>query len=285
MLLQDFSPSPALRWYVKCFRILHFCFDPLQSIPYKAYPPKPEQTLHFFLKEPFCIKTKNQGTLHPPSILFKAQQTALINQLTQHDFIDVQIVFQPSAIFQLTGIPATVLTNQFLDATVIFPTTIQSTFSQLQEAKDYAELIRIAEVFTSSLVQKTKKKTVLLDAVCELMVKHQGNVSMDWLAEQACYSTKQFKRQFAERVGLNPKTYARILRLNRAYNFRNCFPKKNWNTIAAQCGYTDYQHLAKDYKEFNGVTPAELHNLENRSPESELGLSKGIYRSRFVASF
>jgi hypothetical protein len=158
MLLQDFLPSPPLRWYVKCFRILHFCFDPLQSIPYKAYPPKPEQTLHFFLKEPFCIKTKSQGTLQPPSILFKAQQTALINQLTQHDFIDVQIVFQPTAIFQLTGIPATELTNQFLDATLIFPTTIQSTFSQLQEAKDYAELIRIAEVFTSSLVRRRRRK-------------------------------------------------------------------------------------------------------------------------------
>lgn len=250
MLLQDFLPSPALRPYIKCFRILDFCFDPLQPVPCKAYPPKPEQTLHFFLKEPFRIETKNQGTLYPPSILFKAQQTLLIHQFPCHDFIDVQIVFQPTAVFRLTGIPATELTNQFLDATLIFPTNIQSTFYQLQEAKEYMELIRVAEVFTFDLIRKTKEKTLLLDAACEQMGNHHGNVYMDWLAKQACYSIKQFKRKFAERVGLNPKTYARILRMNRAYDIRNCFPDKSWNSIAARCGYTDYQHLAKDYKEF-----------------------------------
>ena len=284
MLLQDFLPSPVLRSYVKCYRILHFCFDPQQPVPYKLYPPKPEQTIHFFLKEPFLIGTKSQGTVHPPSILFKAQQTSLVNQLTQHDYIDVQIVFQPTAVFQLTGIPATELTNQLLDATLIFSPGIQSTFSQLQEAKEYVDLIRIAEVFISNLVQKAKKKTLLVDAACEQMVSHHGNVTMDWLAKQACYSMKQFKRQFAERVGLNPKTYAKILRLNRAYNIRNCLPYKSWEAIAVQCGYTDYQHLTKDYKEFNGLTPAELHSLENRSPESVLGLAKHIYRSRFVDS-
>jgi AraC-like DNA-binding protein len=284
MLLKDFLPSPALRLYVKCFRIIHFCFDPLQPVPYKAYPPKPEQTLHFFLKEPFLIETKERSKYQPPSILFTAQQTSLANHFTEHNFIDVQIVFQPSAVFQLTGIPATELTNQFLEAKLIFPTTVQSTFFQLREATDYMEMINIVEVFTSSLVVKAKKELILVDAACQQIVRNHGNVSMDWLAKQACYSTKQFKRKFAERVGLNPKTYARILRLNRAYNIRNCYPGKTWNAIAVQCGYSDYQHLAKDYKEFNGLTPPELHSLENMSPENILGLTKTIYRNRFTGS-
>ncbi|MCW3078674.1 helix-turn-helix domain-containing protein [Segetibacter sp.] len=285
MLLQDFLPISALRSYVRCFRIIHFCFDPTQPVPYKAYPPKPEQTLHFFLKKPFLIETKNKDKLQPDSILFTAQQTSLVNHFTEHDFIDVQIVFQPTAVFQLTGIPATELINQFLEGTIIFPKTVQSTFSQLHEAMDYTEIIPILEAFALRLIHKSKREKILLDAVCGQMEHYYGNVSMDGLAKQACYSIKQFKRKFAERVGLNPKTYARILRLNRAYNIRNCFAGKSWNAIALQCGYTDYQHLAKDYKEFNGLTPAELHSLEKTSPESVLGLSKSIYRNRFTAPF
>lgn len=281
MLLQDFIPSPALRSFVKCFRVIHFCFDPTEAIPYKAYPPKPEQLLHFFLKTPFVIGTKNDGKLHPPAILFTAQQTSLVNQFTKHDFIDVQIVFHATAVFRLTGIPATALTNQYLDATILFPKTPQTAFLQLQEARSYPDMIRILEKFTADLVRHAPKAALLLDDACTKMVMQHGNVSMDWLAKESCYSIKQFKRRFAERVGLNPKTYARILRLNRAYNFRNCFPHKNWNVIAAQCGYTDYQHLSKDYKEFYHQTPVELDALESRSPERMLGLAKSLYRDRF----
>jgi AraC-like DNA-binding protein len=252
----------------------------MDPVPYKAYPPKPEQTIHFFLKDPFHIGTYNGTILYPPSVLFTAQQTTLVKHFTRHDFIDVQIVFQPTAVFQLTAIPAAELTNQFFDATVIFPNSIKTAFAALQEAGNYGEMIRIAETFSLSLVQKAKIERLHIDDACAQMVSQHGNLSMDWLARQACYSSKQFKRKFVERVGVNPKTYAKILRLNRAYNIRNQFPDKTWNAIATQCGYNDYQHLAKDYKEFNRLTPAELHTLEMKSPEHVLGLTKSLYRKR-----
>jgi AraC-like DNA-binding protein len=282
MILQDFLPSASLRGFVKCYRIVHFCFDNNQKVPTKAYPPKPEQTLHFFLKEPFVVETAQGGELKPPSILFTAQQSSLVRHIIQQDFWDVQIVFQPTAVYQLTGIPANEVVNRFLDATAIFSKNIKSTFSQLQEASGYAELINIAEAFTLYLVRNARKEPLLLDDACKYMVHQQGNISLEWLAKESCYCTKQFKRKFAERVGLNPKTYTRILRLNRAYNVRNCFPDKEWSLIAAQCGYVDYQHLTKDYKDFTGLTPRELHLLESQSPENFLGIAKPLYRSRYI---
>jgi AraC-like DNA-binding protein len=281
MLLQDFLPSPALRSFVKCYRIIHFHFDANQPIPFKAYPPKPEQTLHFFLNEPFVVETTGNDKINPPSILFTAQQTSLVKQFTGRDFWDVQIVFQPTAVFRLTGIPATELTNQFIEATNIFSKNIQSAFSQMQEATGYAELINITERFMTQLVQNARALQPL-DAACEQMVQHHGAVSVKWLAKESCYCMKQFNRKFQERVGLTPKTYARVLRLNRAYNIKNYFPHKEWSFIAAQCGYVDYQHLAKDYKEFTGLTPPDLHLLEKQSPECFLNLNKVVYRNRYT---
>ncbi|MHA4847692.1 AraC family transcriptional regulator [Flavitalea antarctica] len=280
MLLHDFVPSPGLRMYVKCFRVIHFYFDPLQPIPFKAYPPKPEQVLHFFLREPFIVEKKDNSWFKPSSILFTTQQTSLVKQYTDYNFIDLQIVFQPTAIFQLTGIPATALTNRFLDATLLFPPTIQSTFSRLQEVKHYDQMILILENCATDLFRKVKSAPPTFDEACRKMIRQHGNIMMDELAREACYSSKQFKRKFAEMVGVNPKTYARILMLNRAYNLRNCFPGMDWNIIAAKSGYTDYQHLAKAYKEFNGLTPSELHSLEQKSPENMLGLTKKLYHKR-----
>ena len=280
MLLNDFLPSPSLREFVQYFRIVHFEFDNTYFIPLKAYPPKPEQCLHFFLRDPFAIEKKDNNKYFQPPILLSGQQTFLIKQYNGNNFLDVQIVFQPTAIFRLLGLPAHELTNQFIDATQIFSSDIKFTLEQLQEATDYTQLLKIAENFTQALVCHAQKDFHLLDLISQQMKQSTENISMDKLAKQSCLCTKQFKRKFFERTGVNPKTYARIIRFNKAFNLRNRFSNKDWSRIAFKCGYTDYQHLSKDYKDFTGLTPYELHQLENQSPENVLQLTEILYRTR-----
>jgi len=69
-------------------------------------------------------------TLSPFYLLYN--KLPPLNILPQTLFWDVQIVFQPTAVFLLTGIPANKLTNQFFDATNIFSKNIKSNFAQLQ---------------------------------------------------------------------------------------------------------------------------------------------------------
>lgn len=71
-----------------------------------------------------------------------------------------------------------------------------------------------------------------------------------------------------------------MIRFNRAFNLKNKYPHKDWLSIAIECGYYDYQHLVKDYKEFTGLNPNEFHLLESQSPERILGLTDNIYRDR-----
>lgn len=285
MLLRDFLPGPAVREFVQWYRIVHLEFDQPDNIPFKNYPPKPEHCLHFFLREFFAIQKHGDEIYYQPSILLAGQRTSLVRQYTGSNFIDVQIVFQPTAIFRLTGIPAYELTNQHLDATCIFKKNIQATFEQLQLAKNYTELLIIIEHFTLELIRCSQNDILPLDYTSSRMIQNDGNVSVDWLAKESCLCTKQFKRKFYERTGVNPKTYARIIRFNRAFNLKNQFPYKDWLSIAIKCGYFDYQHLAKDYKEFTGLTPPELHLLENQSPESVLGLTKSLYHTRFRGAY
>jgi len=188
------------------------------------------------------------------------QRTSLIKLFNGSNLLNVQIVFQPMAVFRLTGIPAYEFTNRHLDATSIFK-NVQFTFEKLQSAKDYTMLIHIVNHFAQELIYNSRKDVLLLDLISRKMMQSGGNISIDWLAKESCLCIRQFRRRFYERTGVNPKTYTRIIHFNKAFNYKNWSPGNDWSRIAVECGYSDYQHLAKDYKEFTGLTPPELHLL------------------------
>ncbi len=59
------------------------------------------------------------------------------------------------------------------------------------------------------------------------------------------------------------------MRFENAFRMRNKNPQLDWLTIAICCGYYDYQHLAKDYKDLAGFTPNKFHDLQG--PERFFG--------------
>lgn len=282
MILKDFLPNPAFRDFIQFYRIVHFEFNKLTDVFIKTYPPKPEECIYFILKGSFNIEFQNcyKENIQLPIILF-GQQTSINRRYFHGDgFLNFQIVFQPTGLFRLTGIPAFELNNQCLDAESIFPKNIRSVYEQLQHAGSYPEMLLIADKYVGTLVSNARKEKHLLDSVSSFMMKSDSNVPLEWLAGESCLCTKQFERKFNERIGVNPKTYARIIRFNKAFNTKNAHPDWDWLKIAIECNYYDYQHLVKDYHHLTGFNPIELHVLESHSPESRLGLTNELYKSR-----
>lgn len=282
MVLKDFLPNPAFREFIQCYRICHFEFDKTAENPIKAYPPKPEECIYFIFDGSIEIEFMNcvKKKLHLPIVLFGQQVSINKRYFFGSGFFNFQIVFQPTGLFRLTGIPSFELTNQCFDAENIFSKNIRFIHERLQHAKSYDEMLLIADRFIAALVSNARKDIHLLDSVSKFMLQHDGNISLDWLAKESCLCVKQFKRKFNERVGVNPKKYARIIRFTKAFNTKNAYPNWDWLRIAIECDYFDYQHLVKDYKDFTGLTPNEFHLLENNSPEHILGLTDELYRSR-----
>ena len=109
-----------------------------------------------------------------------------------------------------------------------------------------------------------------------LLNSHQ-KITVTGIAKEACLSNKQLERRFKERTGVNPKLYERIIRFDNAFRLKNTQPKFDWLRIAVACGYHDYQHLVKEYKDFTGLSPTAFHEIENKAPERNFGLSEGYY--------
>ena len=211
MILREYLPHPALREFVQFYRICHFDFEGFDTVPVKAWAPRPETILHFFLRDFFAVQKPGEEKYTHPPIVLVGQRTTLFNQLTGRSFINVHIVFQPTALFRLTAIPGQELIDKHLDATLVFGKDIQYTLEQMQLIKSYDGMLDILERFSFELIRRCKKNRLALDTVSRQMIQCGGNVSLDRLADGSCLCTKQFKRNFYQSVGVNPKTYTRVL--------------------------------------------------------------------------
>ncbi|MEO8185241.1 MAG: helix-turn-helix transcriptional regulator [Deltaproteobacteria bacterium] len=81
------------------------------------------------------------------------------------------------------------------------------------------------------------------------------------VAERVELSERQLGRRFGDRVGLAPKTFARVRRLQRAANALSAgiAPCE----AATLVGYADQAHFTRDASEIAGITPSALRREVN----------------------
>ena len=84
-----------------------------------------------------------------------------------------------------------------------------------------------------------------------------GRVSVGALAREANLSTRQLERRFRARVGLGPKTFARLVRFQRALGLLRT-PGASLALVAARCGYYDQAHLVHDFRQFAEASPSRF---------------------------
>ncbi|MCY7352625.1 MAG: helix-turn-helix domain-containing protein [Cytophagaceae bacterium] len=275
MILRDVLPSPELREYVRKHQIIRFVFGANVAIPFKVYSPRPEHCLIFSLRDQQNVgyAGDDQPQTHYKCTI-NGQHTVANNRYVARDFWVLQIVLQPSALFRLTGIPSYELTNTFIDAEAIWGKEIRLTHEQMCNTEDVEAAIKVAEAFLAKVIQKSKRDLLGIDKASQLILNQNQPISINQIANQACLSVRQFHRKFTERMGISPKVFDRIVRFERAFRMKNNCPDLDWLSISLACGYYDYQHLVKDYKEFTTLTPTAFYETDTKAPERVFGMKE-----------
>lgn len=271
--MKDYTPPPELAELIRIYRIVHFKLETAHQF-FKAYPPRPEHCLAFYPYDQEVAEYTDSGKRFKERVSLTGQQLVVTNRHhSGANFLTVQIVFQPTALYRLTGIPSYQLINQYLDAELIFSNEVRLVNEQLHHAKDYSEMLQILNRFVCFIKRNRVRPRTPIDGVGSLILKQEGKVSLDWLAKEACLSVKQFERNFEDQTGITPKLFARVTRFDKAYRMKQLYPERDWLSVALACGYHDYQHLVRDYKDFTAHTPSAFYKIEELGPERTWGLS------------
>ncbi|MBI5105949.1 MAG: AraC family transcriptional regulator, partial [Solirubrobacterales bacterium] len=78
------------------------------------------------------------------------------------------------------------------------------------------------------------------------------------LARDAALSERQLRRRFDDAVGFGPRTLRRVLRLQHFLRLAERAPGATLARLAADAGFADQAHLARDCRDLAGAPPSVL---------------------------
>ncbi len=96
-----------------------------------------------------------------------------------------------------------------------------------------------------------------LDRAIAQMQQDQGIARVETLADLCGLSPRQVQRTIMAAVGLSPKLFMRILRVQAAITAIHQAPQGSLVDLAAALGYSDQAHMNRDFRLLTGNTPSQ----------------------------
>ena len=170
-------------------------------------------------------------------------------------------IFRPFGFHRLFKIPIHLLNNNVVPLEVFLGKRTREFKEKVLSAPTDEEKIKLVDDFFVSLARQlpTPYRSSVESAQDHLM-QNNGLVNIDALSRKFNISSRSLERNFAERVGMPPKYYSRVLRFNYAFGLKRANPALDWFDIIYDCGYFDQTHFIKDFKHFTGQAPVAFYS-------------------------
>lgn len=181
------------------------------------------------------------------------------------------IRFKPEGIYNLFGIPASEFSESYEDMALVLGAAFREYCSRLRESEKVSEKLLLTQNYLVAQLKKDHSELTYVNRAAELIRESDRFDKIDRLPEQVYISLRQLEREFKKKIGITPKRYMRISRLNEVHRKLEEEKEIEFTKIAFDCGYSDQAHFIRDFKSFMGVKPTIFIKEKNRfivNPES-----------------
>ena len=156
----------------------------------------------------------------------------------------------------LLGIDAGALRDEWTPLETFLPRESVREFVRAAQRETQIERrVAVVESFLSERLLNRALDPRLSKALVHVF-ETRGAVSIASLARRAGAHGRTLGRLFEQAVGLSPKRFARIVRLQAA--LRALPDSRNWTRVALELGYHDQAHFIHDVRALFGATPRQL---------------------------
>lgn len=128
-------------------------------------------------------------------------------------------------------------------------------FARLRAAALPSERLALSETFLCKKLESNAPGLYYLNRAAEMIRRRKGLISIDELAAKAYISPRQLEREFKQKIGMPPKQYMRLARLNEANRLLEEHDQPELAAIAYESGYADQAHFIRDFRHFTGEKP------------------------------
>ena len=161
------------------------------------------------------------------------------------------IRLRPAAGRALAGCTAGELASRFTDLDAVSGPTAELR-ERLASAADDPARVALLEAWLSRHVRR--EPSLALTAAVDTILQSPADADLTSVASDAGISLRQLERQFVADVGISPKTFARLVRLQAALSLISA--SQPLGDVASACGYFDQSHMTRDFMHLADTSPA-----------------------------
>ncbi len=172
------------------------------------------------------------------------------------------IIFKPYGLSAFLNIPCNEFYNQNVPLRFILKSSVEPLEDKLYEANSFSQRVSVVESFLLEILKKRSTDYHLkrIENSFRIIDGSNGEIGIDALASQACFSRKQFERTFTQLVGSTPKKLLKTVRFQRAIHLKSKMKDVTLTELAYLCGYYDQSHMTNDFYKLSGLTPKDFFN-------------------------
>jgi AraC-like DNA-binding protein len=194
------------------------------------------------------------------SVIGTMTRALIVNSTGPVDLLGVR--FRPGGLSAFLAMDATELTDDQVDLTNFWGPFAGEIWQRLGETTAANRVGLLREALVARANGRLKTDPFIHHCVARIEAV-SGGLRIGELEKSTGLSARQLERKFAQRLGISPKTFSRVVRFKRvAAAARSDAP--DWVALAGAFGYADQPHLVREFKAFSGLTPVEYFDAANK---------------------
>lgn len=151
------------------------------------------------------------------------------------------------------------------------PERLMNTFAEIDECEVFSvkelskmpldQIIDLLGGFTWQHIQENPVNEEVVAIYKKVKEVKEYKTSIEELSDYTKYSARQLNNLFKKHLGVSPKRFIQIVRLNHGLDL---IDKNNpLSNVAYELGYHDQSHFIRDFKKMTGMTPKQMTSNEN----------------------
>jgi AraC-like DNA-binding protein len=168
----------------------------------------------------------------------------------------VGVRFRPGRAGPLLRERADRLRNQRVACSALGPIVVDALADRLAAAATPARVLALLTAEVRARAGRADEPDAVGAATADLLLAAGGRLTMGALATELAVSERHLRRRAAEALGYGPKTFARIVRFQRAMDLLGTGHPPA--AVAAAAGYADQAHLTREVAALSGRTPGAV---------------------------
>ena len=173
----------------------------------------------------------------------------------------IELDVTPAGARALFGLPAGALAATVVPLDALWGRLAGELLDRLDAATSWAERFSVVEgVLLRALSARVEIPSGARPETTEAWRRLEtmaGRVEIGELAADLGWSRRHLTARFTDEFGVGPKQLARVLRFEQSVGMLRRPRRPTLAAIAAECGYADQAHMARDWRQLAGSSPSQ----------------------------